>query len=101
MITASELAGFIAAHAIWCVSDADGLIPMVAFTTADGQRKLERLVFDDAVTAVEHGRRRLEYDPCSATTACWQTTAGSLSRAASWTRSSLRCGPTGSRGPRR
>lgn len=33
MITASELAGFIAAHAIWCVSDADGLVPMVAFTT--------------------------------------------------------------------
>jgi hypothetical protein len=33
MITASELAGFIAAHAIWCVSDADGLVPMVAFST--------------------------------------------------------------------
>jgi hypothetical protein len=41
MITASELAGFIAAHAIWCVSDTDGLVPMVAFTTEDGQRKLE------------------------------------------------------------
>ncbi|HEY7423157.1 MAG TPA: hypothetical protein VH682_02845 [Gemmataceae bacterium] len=27
MITASELAGFIAAHAIWCVSDADSLTP--------------------------------------------------------------------------
>jgi hypothetical protein len=66
MITASELAGFIAAHAIWCVSDADGLIPMVAFTTEDGQRKLERLVFEDAATAVEHGRRRLEEDPFSA-----------------------------------
>jgi hypothetical protein len=34
MITASELAGFIAAHAIWCVSDADRLTPMVAFTMA-------------------------------------------------------------------
>jgi hypothetical protein len=66
MITASELAGFIAAHAIWCVSDADGLVPMVAFTTEDGQRKLERLVFDDAGAAVEHGRRRLEDDPFSA-----------------------------------
>jgi hypothetical protein len=66
MITASELAGFIAAHAIWCVSDADGLVPMVAFTTEDGQRKLERLVFDDAVAAVEHGRKRLEDDPFSA-----------------------------------
>ncbi len=35
---------------------------MVGFTTEDGQRKLERLVFDDAVAAVEHGRRRLEDD---------------------------------------
>src|SRR3954471_23566993 len=66
MITASELAGFIAAHALWCVSDADGLVPMVAFTTQDGERKLERLVFDDAGAAVEHGRRRLENDPFSA-----------------------------------
>jgi hypothetical protein len=66
MITASELAGFIAAHTIWCVSEADGLIPMVAFTTEDGQRKLERLVFDDAGAAVEHGRQRLEDDPFSA-----------------------------------
>lgn len=63
MITASELAGFIAAHAIWCVSDADGLVPMVAFTTIDGQRMLERLVFDNAGAAVEEGRKRLEDDP--------------------------------------
>jgi hypothetical protein len=66
MITASELAGFIAAHAIWCVSDADGLVPMVAFTTEDGERKLERLVFDDAGAAVEHGRKRLDADPFTA-----------------------------------
>ncbi len=51
MITASELAGFIAAHAIWCVSDADGLIPMAAFATEDGERQLERLVLDDAAAA--------------------------------------------------
>jgi len=66
MITASELAGFIAAHAIWCVSDAEGLVPMVAFTTEDGERKLEQLVFDDAGAAVEHGRKRLEDDPFTA-----------------------------------
>jgi hypothetical protein len=39
---------------------------MVAFTTEDGQRKLERLVFDDAALAVEHGRQRLEDDPFTA-----------------------------------
>gem|GEM_PF-4968397 len=38
MITASELAGFLAGHAIWCLSDADGLMPMVAFTTEGGER---------------------------------------------------------------
>ena len=66
MITASELAGFIGAHAIWCVSDGDGLIPMVAFTTEGGQRTLDRLVFDDPGAAVEHGRQRLEDDPLGA-----------------------------------
>src|SRR5262245_27512280 len=66
MITASELAGFIAAHAIWCASEADGLVPMGELTTEDGQRQLERLVFDDAGAAVEHGRKRLEDDPSSA-----------------------------------
>src|SRR5262249_14915037 len=54
------------AHAIWCVSDADGLTPMLAFATGDGQRKLERLAFDDAEAAVEHGRRRLDENPSSA-----------------------------------
>ncbi len=66
MITASELAGFIAAHPIWCVSDADGLTPMVAFATEDGRRLLERLVSNDAGAAVEHGRRQLEEDPLTA-----------------------------------
>jgi len=66
MITASELAGFIAAHAIWCVSETDGLIPMVAFATKDGQRKLERLVSEDAGKAVELGRKWLEDDAFSA-----------------------------------
>lgn len=66
MLTAFELAGFIAAHAVWCISDADGLVPMVAFQTDDGQRKFERLVFDDVGEAVEHGRKQLESDPFNA-----------------------------------
>lgn len=60
MITASELAGFFAAHAIWCVSDADGLIPMIAFTDEAGGRKMERLVIDDAAKAVGFGKQKLE-----------------------------------------
>lgn len=66
MLTAAHLAGSIAAHAIWCVSDQDGLIPMLAFTTEHGERKLERLVQDDVGAAVEHGRRQLDEDPLSA-----------------------------------
>jgi hypothetical protein len=66
MITASELAGFIAAHAVWCLSDADSLIPMLAFTTQDGQRVLERLVGEDLQAAVEYGRQRLDDDPLGA-----------------------------------
>lgn len=66
MLSAAHLAGSIAAHAIWCVSDQDGLVPMLAFTTEGGERKLERLVDGDAAAAVEHGRKRLEDDPLSA-----------------------------------
>lgn len=66
MLTAFELAGFVAAHAVWCVSDTDGLVPMAAFGTDDGQRRLERLVFDDSGVAVEHGRKLLESAPFSA-----------------------------------
>ncbi len=66
MINAFELAGVVAAHAIWCLSDGDGLIPIVAFATEDGQRKMERLVYDDVGKAVEEARKRLQADPFSA-----------------------------------
>ncbi|KVO53080.1 hypothetical protein [Burkholderia stagnalis] len=66
MITAFELAGFVAAHAVWCLSDEDGLPPMAAFRAEDGQRTFERLVFDDAGVAIEHGRKHLESAPFGA-----------------------------------
>jgi len=44
MITASKLAGLFAAHAIWNVSDGGTLVPMLAYTTADGERHLERFL---------------------------------------------------------
>lgn len=52
MMTASTLAGFFAAHALWCLSDSEMLIPMVAYTTADGERKMERLVSEDLSESV-------------------------------------------------
>lgn len=61
MITASQLAGFFAAHAIWCVSDGETLIPMLAYTSSDDGRKMERLVInDDLEASVAYGKEKLE-----------------------------------------
>ena len=61
MITASKLAGFFAAHAIWCVSDGETLTPMLAYTTEDDERKMERLVVEDDLEAsVALGKRKLD-----------------------------------------
>ncbi len=59
MITAFELAGFFAAHAVWSLSESDSFSPIFAYTTEDGEKKMERLV-GDLPAAVEHGRQRLE-----------------------------------------
>lgn len=60
MVTAAKLSGFFAAHAIWCVSDGDTLIPMVAYTTASGERKMERMAHDDLESAVVAARDRIQ-----------------------------------------
>ena len=60
MITASKLAGFFAAHAIWCVSDGETLTPMLAYTTENDERKMERLVVnDDLEASVAYGKEKL------------------------------------------
>src|SRR5262249_17233368 len=59
MMTASELGGFFAAHAIWSVSDGAMLIPMLAFTTEGGQRSMHRLVGDTAGMGGQ-GRKQLD-----------------------------------------
>jgi len=61
MITASKLAGFFAAHAIWSVSDGETLVPILAYTTEDEERKMERLVInDDLEASVAFGKEKLE-----------------------------------------
>jgi hypothetical protein len=60
MITATKLSGFFAAHAIWCVSDGNTLTPMLAYITADDERKMERLVVaDDLAASVAYGKKKL------------------------------------------
>ena len=69
MITASRLAGFFAAHAIWCVSDGDALIPMLAYTSDDGKRNLDRFASNDLQSAVAAGKQKLESNEMNATDA--------------------------------
>jgi hypothetical protein len=60
MITAAKLAGFFAAHAIWCVSEGESLTPMLAYTTAKNERQLVRLVAEDFAASVTLGKQKLQ-----------------------------------------
>lgn len=69
MITACRLSGACAAHAVWCLSDGEALIPMLAYSTDDGERQLERLVSDDFAKSVAMGRNKLESNEMDANNA--------------------------------
>ena len=56
------LAGFIAAHALWCVEDGEALCPMLASIDAKGRREIQRFEADRmeeacaaAHAALDHG----------------------------------------------
>ena len=66
MIPAFRLAGFFAAHAIWCVSDGETLTPMLARVGEDGTRSMDRLVMNDLAAAVASGRRGLDLNDADA-----------------------------------
>jgi hypothetical protein len=63
MITASELAGFAAAHAIACLSEADAFAPTLAHATDGGERQKTPLEHPDPVAA---GREQLAANPMDA-----------------------------------
>jgi hypothetical protein len=58
-----ELAGYFAAHALWCVSDGSTLVPMMAVQRETGGGELHRLVDDDQQRAIAMGRERLVANP--------------------------------------
>lgn len=60
MITASELAGYFAAHAVWSLSDGESFHPIFAYTTEDDARHMQRVVTPTAEEAVAFGRKQLE-----------------------------------------
>jgi hypothetical protein len=69
MIQSLELAGFFAAHAVWCVSEGETLIPMLAYKTKSNERRMDRLIFDDLGAAVQAGKQKLEANEMNADSA--------------------------------
>ncbi|MBZ0111376.1 MAG: hypothetical protein K8J08_02840 [Thermoanaerobaculia bacterium] len=65
MKTTAELAGFFAAHAVWCLSDGSTLVPMLASEGASGERQMKRLAHELLEDAVAAGKRELVLNPDS------------------------------------
>lgn len=66
MITASELAGHFAAHTVWTLSEADSFHPVLAYTSEDWQRHMERVFAAEAQDAVAFGRKKMIANPMDA-----------------------------------
>jgi len=66
MNATGELAGFFAAHAVWCVSDGETLVPILACESSDGSRQMERIEAEQLQDAVRDGKDRLATNPESA-----------------------------------
>jgi hypothetical protein len=61
MREALELAGFFAAHAIWCVSDGGPLVPLGALQLSDGRRNVCRFMDEEELArAVARGKEWLD-----------------------------------------
>ncbi|GAA0647953.1 hypothetical protein GCM10009424_25300 [Sphingomonas ursincola] len=60
MIDAFNLAGFLSAHAIWCIEDGEVLIPIFGYMMANGERRLERIELENHEVSVALGKRNLE-----------------------------------------
>lgn len=63
MVAASSLAGFLAAHAVWSISDGEILIPIYGYASNSGERIMERLAHEQLEDAVVAGKDMLESNP--------------------------------------
>jgi hypothetical protein len=59
----ATLAGFFAAHAVWCVLDGETLIPMLAIQRPDGKQEMHRLAAERLEDGVARGHDWLENNP--------------------------------------
>ena len=63
MQTALKLAGFFAAHAIWCVCEGETLVPILAVQKRDGTRELRRMENEKLEDGVVEGHSWLKDNP--------------------------------------
>jgi hypothetical protein len=60
---AVELAGFFAAHAVWCVCEGETLVPILAFPDQGGAQQFRRLEDERLEDAVARGQQWLAGNP--------------------------------------
>ena len=58
-----ELAGFFAAHAVWCIADGETLVPILAFQREDGEQEFRRLEGEELQVVVAQGKEWLTTNP--------------------------------------
>lgn len=63
MEATAEMAGFFAAHAVWCVADGQPLTPLVAYHVEGEKPRLQRFVHETYETAVDEAREFLADNP--------------------------------------
>jgi hypothetical protein len=66
-LEAAELAGFFAAHAVWCICEGETLIPILASKSSDGTQEFLRIEDEKLEDAVGRGKVWLEENPESVT----------------------------------
>jgi len=59
MIETAHLAGFFAAHGVWCVSEGETLVPLLGYLHPDGEFGMDRLMFDDLAEGARAGQAAL------------------------------------------
>ncbi len=62
MLALADLTGRILAHGVWCVSDPEVFIPLIAHEK-DGKRGMMRVARDTLEEGVEEGKRWLDKNP--------------------------------------
>lgn len=61
-----QLAGFYAAHAVWCISSGETLVPLIGHQSTDGAGSMTRLAHDRLDEAVASGKKMLDENVCNA-----------------------------------